>query len=187
MTPLLTGVFASQISGRLSVPDTGAMFPIAMVNVGSAGAASIQFNSIPQTYKHLQIRFIAKTTTAAINSDTTQIKLNGNAMTKNHYLYADGSSASSGVGGVGDVNNTPRANYASVFGAEIVDILNYTNPNINKTVRSFGGYDANGVGEMALYSNLYATNTNPITTITLTPSGNNFAQYSQFALYGIKG
>jgi hypothetical protein len=184
MTPLLTGVFASQISGRLTVPDSGAMFPIAMVNVGTA-TPSVTFTSIPQTYKHLQIRFIAKTTTANVNSDTTRISLNGNAITKNHYLYGDGTTAYAGVGTNGDVNNTPRANYTSVFGAEVVDILDYTSTTKNKTIRSLGGFDANGAGELALYSNLYATNTNAITSITLTASANNFAQFSQFALYGI--
>ena len=33
---------------------------IATVVVGSGGASSITFSSVPSTYKHLQIRFIAR-------------------------------------------------------------------------------------------------------------------------------
>jgi hypothetical protein len=183
VSPIL-GIYASSIQPFLNASSFDS---IATVTVGSGGQSSITFSSIPLTYTHLQIRFIAKTTTANINSDTTVIKLNGNTITKNHYLYANGSSASAGLGGLGDVNNTPRANYTSVFGPEIVDILDYANTNKYKTIRSLGGYDANGVGEIALYSNLYATDTNAITSVTLTASANNFAQYSSFALYGIKG
>ena len=159
---------------------------IATTTVGSGGSASISFTSIPSTYTHLQIRFIAKSTTGGSGSTTTSITFNGNAMTKNHYLYANGSSVAAGVGASGDTNNTPLAGYTSIFGAGVIDILEYKNTNINKTIKALGGYDANGAGELALYSNLYATNTNAITSIGLTLLSGNFAQYSQFALYGIK-
>lgn len=164
--------------------DKGSMYPLGVFTLSSA-QASVTFSNIPQTYTHLQIRFIAQTTTSGTGSDTTRISFNGNSMTKNHYLYGNGSSALAGVGTNGDVNNTPRSGHTSIFGAEIVDILNYTNTNMNKTVRSLGGFDANGSGELALYSNLYATNTNAITSITLTASANSFSANSSFALYGI--
>lgn len=161
---------------------------IASVTVGAGGTSTVTFSDIPGTYTHLQIRFIAQTTTSGTGSDVTRISFNGNSMTKNHYLYANGAGTpAGGVGANGDVNNTPKSGHTSIFGAEIVDILNYANTNMNKTVRSIGGYDANGSGEIALYSNLYATNTNAITSITLTPSANNFSQHSHFALYGIRG
>jgi len=62
--PIL-GITASQITGRLSAPDTGAMFPLGMVQVGSGGSATISFTSIPSTYKHLQIRGIARNTSGS--------------------------------------------------------------------------------------------------------------------------
>jgi len=44
------------------------MEPIASTLVGASGSAIIEFNDIPQTYKHLQIRLIGRTnrSTAAI-------------------------------------------------------------------------------------------------------------------------
>jgi hypothetical protein len=192
MTPLLTGVFASQISGRLTVPDSGAMFPIAMVNVGSAGSSTISFTSIPQTYKHLQIRGIARST---INDTRDDVLMRINSDTGNNYaghqINGDGSSASAGtLGGTPPVNNlypvyvTGSTATSSVFGATVIDILDYTNTNKNKVIRCLSGVDVNGSGNMLFRSGLWL-NTNAITTITFSMS--NFAQYSQFALYGIKG
>ncbi len=76
---------------------------------------------------------------------------------------------------------------ASQFGAFILDILDYANTNKYKTTRNLGGYDNNGNGLITLGSGLWQ-NTNAITSIKLIDrSGNNLIQYSQFALYGIKG
>jgi hypothetical protein len=181
----MIGNITAGIYGVGVAPSTNSYESIATAN-GTGSSNSITFSSIPSTYKHLQIRFIAKTTSSGSGSDTTIITINGNTITKNHYLYGGGSSAAAGVGGAGDVNNTPKSGYTNIFSGEIIDILDYTSTTNNKTIRSLGGYDANGAGEIALYSNLYATNTNPITIITLTASAGNFAQYSSFALYGIK-
>jgi hypothetical protein len=75
---------------------------------------------------------------------------------------------------------------AGVFGAGIIDILDYTNTNKYKTVRSLNGVDNNGSGALALNSSLWL-NTAAITNITITSDGTLFDQYSSFALYGIKG
>ena len=183
MSPIL-GIWAS---ARQPALNASSYESIATVTVGAGGSSSITFSSIPSTYTHLQIRLFAKSTTAGTGGTVTSITFNGNAMTKNHYLYANGSTVVSGVGASGDTNNTPTAGFTSIFSAGIIDILDYTNTNKNKTLRALGGYDYNSAGEMALYSNLYATNTNAITSIVLSPLSGNFAQYSSFALYGIKG
>ena len=189
--PIL-GTVASQISGHLTSPDTGAMFPLGMVQVGSAGASTISFTSIPATYKHLQIRGIARST---INDTRDDVLMRINSDTGNNYaghqINADGSSASAGtLGGTPPVNNlypvyvTGSTATSSVFGATVIDILDYTNTNKNKVIRCLSGVDVNGSGNMLFRSGLWL-NTNAITTITFSMS--NFAQYSQFALYGIKG
>ena len=186
MTPLLTGVFASQISGRLTVPDSGAMFPIAMVNVGSAGASTITFSSIPDTYKHLQVRAIAYASNAGnmqgrFNSDT------GNNYAR-HYMYGDGSSvAASGEANISYVNFGYVPSSSNYFSAAVTDILDYTSNTKTKTTRTLTGYDANGSGLMIAYSGLWHATPAKITSITITPQTGTFSQYSQFAVYGIKG
>jgi hypothetical protein len=184
VSPIL-GIWASQNYSRYSLPTS--FDSIATTTVGAGGSSTVTFSSIPSTYTHLQIRMLLQTTTTGTGGNIVRISFNGNSMTKTHYLYADGSGVSSGVGTAGDLCNIPKSGNTSIFAGCIVDILDYTDTNKNKTIRSLGGYDANGSGELTMYSNLYATNTNAITSITLTPSANNFSQYSSFALYGIKG
>jgi hypothetical protein len=79
---------------------------------------------------------------------------------------------------------------ASIFAAGVIDILDYKDTNKYKTIRGFGGYDINGATQGYNYLNLDSGNwrsTNAITSIKLYGSTGNFMQYSQFALYGIKG
>jgi hypothetical protein len=67
----------------------------------------------------------------------------------------------------------------------ICDVLDYANTNKFKTLRSLTGNDRNGSGSIWLDSGLWRS-TSAITSIKFT-TGTAFAQYSQFALYGIKG
>jgi len=154
---------------------------IATVTVGSGGQSSIEFTSIPSTYTHLQIRALAKNDGLA----SISIRFNGDSGSNYswHRLYGNGTSAISGgsanaqpqiLGGVLDVQ----------FGSTIIDILDYVNTSKYKTTRSLSGFDNNGSGWVGLWSGNWM-NTAAISSITIT-SGT-ISQYSQFALYGIKG
>jgi len=160
--------------------------------VGSGGQASIDFTSIPSTFKHLQIRATARGT-AAVTSQEQYITYNGTSSNyySAHLLYGTGSStALSTVSTYTTVNLMPRlvaaSSTASAFTTYITDILDYQNTNKYKTVRSLGGFDANGSGEMDFMSGLWM-NTAAISSINIRPSSGNFAEFSKFALYGIKG
>jgi len=192
--PIL-GTVASQISGHLTPPDTGAMFPIGMVQVGSAGSSEIQFASIPSTYTHLQIRIMAKLTDTSGVGGYAGVRFNNDASSSNytyHRLKGDGSSASAYGAGTGTfdwiVNERITSSHSNFdtqeHGVLIVDILDYKNTSKYKTVRNFGGYDSNGTGEVLLTSGLWL-NTAAISNIKILPSTTNFAQYTQAALYGI--
>lgn len=188
MTPLLTGVFASQITGKLITPtvDNGAMFPIQMVNVGSAGASTITFSNIPDTYKHLQIRAIYN----LAGDDNLRLQLNGSTNSSYyHYLYAPGSGSPVSGSTSGNLFTIQWGAKTSTYYGLVTDILDYTSNSKNKTIRTLGGVDYNGVsnyGGVYLSSNLYAT-TSPITSLTISSPTYNFLQYSKFALYGTKG
>jgi hypothetical protein len=152
----------------------------------STTTASITFSSIPQTYKHLQIRGLVRTNRNS-SIDSLEIQMNGTVPTKYHELRGDGSSASASSGNVAN-GIIPGANATgSVFGAFISDILDYMDTNKNKTIRTLCGYDANGSGEMNFTSS-FNNSTSAITSITIVVgTGNSYVQYSHFALYGIKG
>jgi hypothetical protein len=165
---------------------------IATTTVGSGGTASVSFTSISSSYTHLQIRFIGRDNRTSNPLDTILMRFNSDTASNyyTHYLRGDGASATAGgFSGTGiDVYRItgPTAG-ASMFGAGVIDILDYASTNKNKTSRSLAGADLNGSGEIVLGSGLWFATPAAITTITLTPSnGTLFDQYSSFALYGIK-
>jgi hypothetical protein len=160
---------------------------IATVTVGSGGASSISFSSIPSTYQHLQIRFISKLSAG----DDVIMRFNGDTANNyfNHILYGNGSSAISSVpfgGAYSGVALYYTGSSSSIAGG-VVDVLDYTSTAKNKTVRFLGGYDDNGSGNIDLASGLWSATPAAVTSITIKPVSNNFSQYSSFALYGIKG
>ena len=173
----------------------GQFYSIQTHIVGSGGASSITFSDIPSTYTHLQIRHIARNGTptgdaiavlARFNDDSTYTNYFGR-----HLLYGDGTDAaavaqntSNWTGAyIGGASQNVEANAHYV---NVTDILDYKNSNKNKVVRTLGGGDFNGSGTVFLSSSLWL-NTSAITKITLVPYTNTFAQYSHFALYGIRG
>ena len=189
MAPIL-GILASQISGHLT-PTTG-FVSIATTTVGAGGSSSVSFTSISSAYKHLQLRILARTT-AAVDNDGAYLIINSDsgANYAGHNLRGNGGIMAAGAGTsqtFGYVQRFAGGNQASgMFGAAVVDILDYQNTNKYKTLRNIGGYDFNGTGNTYFASSLWMS-TSAITSMTLTPSqGGNWAQYTQFALYGIQG
>jgi hypothetical protein len=185
--PIL-GIIASQNYPRI----TGSYESIATVTVGSGGSSTISFTSIPSTYQHLQLRYICRDARTAYNDSPVDLIFNGSSATaySKHFLQGYGSGVNAGaetsqtymrLEGAG--NNT----LPSAFGAGITDILDYTSTTKNKTVRQLFGVDKNGDGIVRLVSGLWYASPVAITSITLTPFSSPFAEYSSFALYGIKG
>jgi hypothetical protein len=108
-----------------------------------------------------------------------------------HYLRGNGSiataSASSSTSYILSGNVVASTGGSDMFGAGVIDILDYSNTNKNTTARILNGEDRNGAGFLYFNSGLWM-NTNAITSIVLAPdSGTLWTRYSSFALYGIKG
>jgi len=168
---------------------------ISTVTVGSGGSASVSFTSIPATYTHLQIRGINRLSTAGTDTLSTIMRFNsdtGSNYTSSHVLFGTGASAQGAASGTSQTSmvmvNTPKnGNTASAFGVLVCDILDYANTNKYKTIRCLGGYDGNDTNGIVTFRSSAWMNTGAVTSITLLGSADNFVQYSQFALYGIKG
>ena len=188
MAPIL-GIMASQISGHLWAPS-GAYDSIATTTVGAGGASSITFSSIPSTYTHLQVRGIVRPGT---NNADMRLTLNSDSGSNyaRHRLIGNGASidatgtASTAFIGIFDANGL-QTGTASTFGVAVIDILDYANTSKYKTVRVLSGNDNNGSGQVGISSGLWQS-TSATSTVTLVMSSGNFAEYTQFALYGIKG
>lgn len=186
----ITSVKSGLTSMSLAL-DNNYMEPIATVLVGASGSNVIAFNDIPQTYKHLQIRGIARDNGGS-GEDDFAIRLNGDTGTNYafHYLMGNGTSASSSASSSASrimVRMLSTAVQNDGFGALIVDILDYTNTNKYKTIRALGGYDVNSSGTVALNSGLWM-NTDAVTSIAIrNDRAVNFLQNTRISLYGIKG
>ena len=194
ITSIKTGSsFTNLVKYNDFLGPNSAYIPSSYESIASATPTStfVTFSSIPQTYKHLQIRVTGRTTFATTNWELW-LQFNGDAGTNYvyHFLQGNGSSATAGAFTtqnlirIGDITGSSSA--ASIFGVSICDILDYTSTNKNKTVRSLSGNDANGSGIVALKSNLWL-NTAAITSIKVSTASDSFATGSVISLYGIKG
>jgi hypothetical protein len=163
------------------------MFPIASITVGAGGVTSFDFQNIPQTFTHLQLRIFGRST---LNASLDNLSMYFNNDTGNnyasHFLSSNGSSASSGA-----FTSQPRfyipslwpAATSAQFAPTIIDVLDYTNTNKNKTVRTFTGFDANGSGTINLVSGLWMS-TSAINRFSGETSVS-IAEFSRIDLYGI--
>ena len=160
---------------------------------GSNGV--VTFSSIPQNYKHLQVRGILRSDRAS-TFDSAYLYFNSDLLLSNytvHGLIGDGASASSfGYGTASAVGNQlplffGNSTTAQMFGIFILDILDYTDTNKYTVTRAIGGCDYNGGGRIDFVSGSWV-NTAAVTSITLkSVNATEFLEYSSFALYGIRG
>jgi hypothetical protein len=165
---------------------------IATVTVGSGGASSIEFTSIPSTFAHLQVRILCRSDRSGQNLDfpTVQVNADTGSNYARHTLYGNGSTAQAAA-----VSSTSAmvlgtmaggSATANAFGASIFDIFDYSDTSKYKTLRSVGSFDNNGSGEVRLYSGLWMS-TSAITSIKIYGFYNdNMVQHSTAALYGVK-
>jgi hypothetical protein len=170
-------------------PDFGAYESIGTITLSSATTV-VSFVSLPQTYKHLQVRLLTKANLAT-NYFSAVMRLNSDSGSNYSYHQMSGNGASTSSSGsypqASVFFNTAGSNNASVFCANVIDILDYTNTNKYKTVRVFGGLDTNGAGTVGMSSSVWS-NTAAVTGLLFSSDGyGDWLQYSLFALYGIKG
>jgi len=169
-----------------------------MVWIASATSSSAftygTFSSIPQTFTHLQLRVFGRATfnNGGYNG-SLYIQFSGSGVNYGyrHSLSGNGATATSFNGTstsqlslIGLVSDA--GSIANNYGASVIDILDYTNTNKNKTVRAIGGADNNGTanyGAVALTSQAWL-DLSAITSIQV-GTDSQFAANSRLDLYGI--
>jgi hypothetical protein len=162
---------------------------IASSTVGSGGAASINFTSIPATYTDLVVKLSARNVT---NTETTgSVYFNSDTTDANYSarrLLGDGSSASSLTTSRPDffyMDTTGET--ASTFSNCEIYIPNYTG-STQKSVSAETVTENNATAALAVMVAGLWTGTAAITSIQLKPytaGGGNFAQHSTAYLYGV--
>lgn len=167
--------------------------------IATSATGSFTFSNIPQTFKHLQLRCVAKTTDTQ-SGDFVMLRFNGD--TGNNYglhsqFTATGSgSVTSFYNGIESrqiieritTDSSVYNSQPNTFGAIILDITDYTNTNKKKITKHMGGYSSDSIyGDVRVQNNFW-NDTSAISSIYVSPSGAwNFKTGTKFALYGIKG
>ena len=152
----------------------------------SGSSTFVDFTSIPQTYKHLQIRFSILT-----NASNADISLTVNGVTSAgsytyHELRGNGSTGSAGGNGSFSfyylATNATSGTYPCVG---VVDIFDYADTNKITVLRTISGKDENGGGTVQILSGMNKVTT-AVTSMRL-DCGSTIDTKSKIALYGIKG
>jgi hypothetical protein len=168
-------------------------FELIATAFGTGSSGVIEFASIPQEYKHLQIRYTAKNSSSAtqmnitMNGITSGVYIRhsvlGNGNTSSPQALATASSTSqTAIQLVESMANSTTANAVNVG---IIDILDYSSTAKNTTMRAMYGMTDN-LTRAYLSSGLY-NQTTAVSSLTFTASANNFDSISRFSLYGIRG
>jgi hypothetical protein len=164
---------------------------IASNTVGSGGASSISFTSIPSTYTDLVIKLSARSSSTAGRTNSGGIRFNTATTSQDDLtLRGSGTAASSFadtytasgymyIGEFGNVNST-----ASTFTNTEIYIPNYAGSN-NKSFSCDSVQEDNQTGAfVSLIAGLWSSSA-AITQVDLYAITFNFVQYSTAYLYGV--
>jgi hypothetical protein len=164
----------------------------------SGSSGTITFSSIPSTYVALQVRAIARNTSADTTAGAVRVRLNGSSATDYtyHRLSGDGASATATGSATGGTSGmfiesavAGGGQTASTVGAFIFDLHNYASSTQYKTARTFAGVNTNAgstADSLALVSNLWIQTT-AVTSLSFISTSGNWTTDTVIALYGIKG
>lgn len=161
-----------------------AITKIQTVTVGSGGAASIDFTSIPGTMTDLMFVISGRSTGASANY--YNLTINGSTSTFSvRGLFGSGTTTGS---------FTTPANFGGEIATSSVTANTFGNTSVyfpNYSGSSNKSYSGDGVGEnnataalMSQFAGTWAT-TSAITSISLVPVSGSFVEYSTATLYGI--
>ena len=178
------GSSAESAASNSVTPSTAVYESIATATVGAGGTSTITFNSIPQSYTHLQIRFYA---TGSGGNIPISFNSSGGGYSW-QYNGSNGSTTSNSNSGSGGVSGTFICHAIAAntnWTAGVCDITEYTNTSKAKTFRSITGYSNNTTnGNWFLLNQGIWNNTSAITRIDIGSA--TLAEGTRFALYGIR-
>ena len=165
---------------------------IASNTVGSGGAASVTFSSIPQTFTDLVMK-ISSRQDANTNAVMLSFTFNGNATNYSRKnLYIDGTGIGNLTGSSETLSRFAFSNSstftANTFTNAELYIPNYTSSNA-KSVSADGTAENNAtLGYISMSANLWNPASQAAITsiaVSISSGGSSFVQYSTFTLYGI--
>ena len=165
---------------------------ISTTTVGSGGASSVTFSSIPATYTSLLINISARVNTVD-TEEFLRLEFNGSGGTaySSRIMYGNGSATvAASESGSANVNYAGMANAASSTSSTFTNceiyIPNYAGSNY-KSFTSNLAEEQNATKAFNIATAALWSNTAAVTSIKLTPANaGTLVQYSTFYLFGIK-
>lgn len=191
MSPLVTttaGLGAEAFGFTRALATAGGYECIATTILGST-APSITFSSIPNLYRHLEIRYTAqssgnnRTLFMRVNGDTTTSYVNSNIAAANTSISANTNTGRTDMLLATLLDPTFEGN---VFTTGIITIADYKETSKHKTLRMLAGFNGDSQRNAIFGAGMWAK-TNAIDSITLGVVADNMAAGSRFSLYGIRG
>jgi hypothetical protein len=157
----------------------------------SQSSVVFDVSSFASTYRHLQIRAVARTTSSGTGNDEILLRFNsdsGNSYARRQMISQNGnfsSSSASGINYIRAAEVTRNGNSSNIFGSFILDIFEPFSTEKRTVVRSFAGTAGYTGTSIGLLSGLW-NNTLAINEISLQPEANSFIAGSRFSIYGVK-
>jgi len=187
----IIGVIASSYRSA-----SGTSFESIATATGSGSSNTVTFSNIPQTFKHLQIRMIGRSTGSntgygfflRANGDSGSNYLRYWAVGRDNAASIVGSSAFEGQMSIGGITGANSG--ANMMMGCVLDVLEYTSTAKKKSFKWMAGCDQNQV-----FGDTYVRagggmwqSTSAITSISIViDDGSSWTTASKFYLYGIKG
>ena len=195
----IIGTQASQISGHLTPPADVSTSYESIATQTLSGSGTLTFTSIPNTFKHLEIRMLLHNDSNFSDNygDTFYIQFNGDTGSNYSYSQMQGygtnksSQAASSTfvpAGLGSRRET-GGQQTNIAGVSIFRAYNYKNTTIHKTTESTDALVWRALPVGIMHGKYFGAwrNTAAITSITIYNEDYVLYTGSTAALYGIKG
>lgn len=167
-------------------------FDVISTTTLTANASTVTF-ALPSGYTSIKIMMSIRDSSATTGFGETDFWFNTDTAGTTYYyktaLYSNGSSASyfyyNNIDQLYGPSYPRGGSYSGTWGGQTIDVIDYNNPSKFKTVRAYGGFDANGTGQISYWAGTYQ-NLNPVTSITIAPNQTGFVTGSKFTVYGVR-
>lgn len=180
-------------AGATALEYAGGITLISSTLVGAGGAASVDIQNIPATFKHLRLLYAARGDTVATTADLN-LTIN-NDSTADHYQYIYYYIFGNGNNNTANYSSTAIKLYsipaasatAGGAGTGQIDIMHYAGTTFLKNVEYHGTFMAStgNNNPQGWHGHACWKSTSAISRLTLTPSAGNLVEGSRVSLYGI--
>lgn len=191
MSFILLGILNSQAA---AAGEAGAYELIESNILTNNATQTVTFASIPQDFKHLQVRAVIMSNQSGFDTDVLQLRMNGvtTASYSRHRLQGTGSQVNhQGQSGqtfirLDQIITSKTNNFRPT--PLIVDVLDYASSAKNTTIRSLSGSPETYTRIMTMESGAFHS-TAAVTSLSFgfELTGSQFVAGSRLSIYGIRG